>query len=219
MYKDETILFEITENACIINVCQIERANNLIAYTLTDGSLGVYDETVRLWRIKSKNKSTSLASFDLLGTGRNQLIVAWENGKVDMRDFSTGDVLFKLHHHPAIIACGQADYRGNGYMDLILCTATGEVRGYERSKINLFNMRSVDHEDLATLLSTKKNLLAEIGHYESNVKFNKDRMNAAMGEHRQLQQIIPEDCGVIAANTRLQIAIYTNIENMEKVTI
>lgn len=56
--------------------------SNLLAYTLNDGTLGVYDETVRLWRIKSKNKATSVASFDLLGTGKHQLIVGWENGKV-----------------------------------------------------------------------------------------------------------------------------------------
>lgn len=130
-----------------------------------------------------------------------------------MRDYETGDVLFKLHFHPAILSMGQADYRGNGSSDLILCTGAGEVRGYERSKINLISMRPIDQEQLVTLLSTKKSLLAEISHYESNIKFNKERMN---DDGRALQ--LPANIGVIPANTRLQIAIYTNIENIENVS-
>lgn len=60
----------------------------------------MYRESIRLWRIKvvndetanvkktenfrlqSKSKGTSLASFDLLGSGKNQLIVGWESGRV-----------------------------------------------------------------------------------------------------------------------------------------
>lgn len=128
-----------------------------------------------------------------------------------MRDFETGDVLFKLHFHPAILSMGQADYRGIGASDLILCTGAGEVRGYERSKINLISMRPIDQEQLVTLLSTKKRLMAEISHYDSNIKFNKERMNDDGQQPHQL----PANIGVIPANTRLQIAIYTNIENLE----
>lgn len=103
VYKDEKILMELTENCPVLNICQIgkdycfilyiSKANaslwisektNLLAYTLSDGTLGVYatDEGVRLWRIKSKNRTTSLDSFDLLGTRRYQLIVGWDSGKV-----------------------------------------------------------------------------------------------------------------------------------------
>lgn len=131
--------------------------------------------------------------------------------QMDMRDYNTGDVLFKINFHQPIISIGQADYRGNGTNDLILCTANGEVRGYEKSKINLFSMKPIDQEELSVLLTTKKNLLSEINHYESNVKFNKDKYSD------DSQTIVPQDIAVIPANTRLQIAIYTNIENMENV--
>lgn len=130
-----------------------------------------------------------------------------------MRDYSTGDVLFKLHFHQTKIALGQADYRGNGSNDLVLCTSNGEVRGYEKSKINLFSMKPMDQEMLTVLLSTKKNLLSEISHYESNVKYNKEK-NYDEGIVQ-----IPSNIGVIPANTRLQIAIYTNIEDEENVII
>lgn len=61
----------------------ISGRSNLLAYTLNDGTLGVYDETVRLWRIKSKARGTALTSYDLLGTGTYQLIIGWESGKVN----------------------------------------------------------------------------------------------------------------------------------------
>lgn len=130
-----------------------------------------------------------------------------------MRDYCTGDVLFKLHFHQTKIALGQADYRGNGSNDLVLCTSNGEVRGYEKSKINLFSMKPMDQEVLTVLLSAKKNLLAEISHYESNTKYNKERNY----DDGAVAQNIPSNIGVIPANTRLQIAIYTNIEEIENV--
>lgn len=87
--------------------------NSFLAYALTDGTIGVYRESIRLWRIKvvriegtnkhlkskslflqSKSKGTSLASFDLLGSGKNQLIVGWESGRVS----STNINLFKNHN-------------------------------------------------------------------------------------------------------------------------
>lgn len=194
----------------------------LFAYTLIDGSLGIYDDSIRLWRVKSKNKGTSLSSYDLLGTGRNQLVVGWDSGKVDMRDYHTGDVLFKIHFHQAVLALGLADYRGNGSTDLVMCAANGEVRGYERSKINLFSMQPVEQEELTTLLATKKHLLAELSHYETNVRLNKERDTVSMFDsddtrQRALEAAAGAEVGVIPANTRLQVAMYTNIDDLDKV--
>lgn len=64
-------MIEITENASVSYICQIGKnffekkfaifsiisycileKYQLLAYSLDDGTLGVYDETVRLWRIK-----------------------------------------------------------------------------------------------------------------------------------------------------------------------
>lgn len=198
---------------------------HLFAFTLYDGSLGIYDDSLRVWRIKSKNKGTSLASYDLLGTGRHQLVVGWDSGKVDMRDYLTGDVLHKLHFHQAVLALGLADYRGNGSIDLVMCAANGEVRGYERSKINLFSMQPAELEELTGLLARKKNLMAELGHYETNVRLNKEREGTVMYEsdealqQRMLLSAAGSEVGVIPANTRLQIAMYTNIEELNKVFI
>lgn len=131
-----------------------------------------------------------------------------------MRDYGTGDILYKLNLNHPIISVGQADYRGNGANDLILCTTTGEVRGYERSKINLNSMKCSDQDELLELLTLKKVLLAEISHYESNEKINRDKQSDYEGKF-----VAPEGVGVIPSNTRLQIAIYNNIEDNGEVGI
>ncbi|XP_037037764.1 Bardet-Biedl syndrome 2 protein homolog [Bradysia coprophila] len=206
IYDGDALLMEFTENSAVKHICQVDK-NSFLAYALIDGTIGVYRESIRLWRIKSKSKGTSLASFDLLGSGKNQLIVGWESGRIDMRDYGTGDILYKLNLNHPIISVGQADYRGNGANDLILCTTTGEVRGYERSKINLNTMKCSDQEELLELLTQKKVLLAEISHYECNEKLNREKQNDYDDKF-----VAPEGVGVIPSNTRLQIAIYNNIE-------
>lgn len=131
-----------------------------------------------------------------------------------MRDYGTGDILYKLNLNHPIISVGQADYRGNGANDLILCSSTGEVRGYERSKINLNTMKCSDQDELLELLTQKKVLLAEISHYESNEKINRDKQNDYEGKF-----VAPEGVGVIPSNTRLQIAIYNNIDGDVEVNV
>lgn len=131
-----------------------------------------------------------------------------------MRDYGTGDILYKLNFNHPIISVGQADYRGNGTNDLILCTTSGEVRGYERSKINLNTMKCSDQDELLELLTQKKVLLAEISHYESNEKINREKQNDYEGKF-----VAPEGVGVIPSNTRLQIAIYNNIDGDSDVSI
>lgn len=76
--------------------------SGLLAYSLEDGTVGMYNEGIRLWRIKvirhdrnhsiwydwiifyfqSKSKGLSMACYDLVGTGNLQLIIGWKSGKV-----------------------------------------------------------------------------------------------------------------------------------------
>lgn len=146
---------------------------------------------------QSKSKGLSMACFDLLGTGSLQLIIGWESGKVnafclpqisilnvnndllystqvDIRDIATGESLFKLSLSQMVISVMQADYRGRGVNDLIICTRNGDVKGYERSKINLQSIKQMDHSELNALMTSKRNLMLELAQYQSNAKINKE---------------------------------------------
>lgn len=67
-----------------------------------------------------------MTTFDLLGSGSQQLIIGWETGKVDIRDIVSGESLFKLTLNQMVTSVNQADYRGRGVNDLIICNKNGE---------------------------------------------------------------------------------------------
>lgn len=48
------------------------------------------------------------------------------------------------------------------------------MKGYERSKINLQSIKRMDHSEMNSLMSLKKNLLLELSQYQSNAKINKE---------------------------------------------
>lgn len=73
-----------------------------------------------------------------------------------------------------MISVMQADYRGRGANDLVICTRNGDVKGYERSKINLLSIKQLDHSEMNALMTTKRNLMLELSQYQSNAKINKE---------------------------------------------
>ncbi|GAB0088836.1 Bardet-Biedl syndrome 2 protein homolog [Sergentomyia squamirostris] len=205
IYKQDTLLYEFTENGMIVDLMRPGH----FAYASDNGTVGVYEKNLRLWRIKSKHKPTSVIDYDFLGMGTSQLLTGWDNGKMDIRDISTGSVLFKIYLSVGITKLLKSDYRGIGKIDLICCTVDGEVRGYTTSKINIAAINVMEQEQITELFNIKHALMLELQHYESNLKYNMASKSQQMEEFSDT----PSDIGVIPANTRLQIGIATDIEN------
>lgn len=59
---------------------------------------------------------------------------------------------------------------------------------------------------MSELFARKQALLLELKHYESNVKFNEQ-----FEKNKDENNSLPSTMGVIPANTRLQIALATNL--------
>ena len=74
-----------------INQCALSshpctpRYLTVYGYGLANGTVGVYDRSHRLWRVKSKNRLTALSSFDIDGDGVPELISGWDNGNFEVR--------------------------------------------------------------------------------------------------------------------------------------
>ncbi|KAL7041968.1 hypothetical protein ACKWTF_000972 [Chironomus riparius] len=220
IYKQDKFIKELNENAPVKQISPL--GAQLLAFILKNGTVGVYEEHVRLWRIKSKSCATCLASFDLLGTGTQQIILGWESGKIDIRDPRSGDVLMKLISPNKVVGLIVTNYRGTDKDDLICVTEQGEVQGYTSSNVNLAPLTATESSQIKELLAAKQKLMLELTHYENNSKVNEligsgaaEDSVAAMNALKS----ISDDFAVIPANTRLQIAISTDGTKQSSVEI
>lgn len=210
IYKQDKFIKDLNENAPVRQVASL--GSLLLAFILKNGTVGVYEEHVRLWRIKSKSCATCLTTYDLLGTGSQQIIIGWESGKIDIRDPRSGDVLMKLISSSKVVGLIVTNYRGVDKDDLICVTEQGEIQGYESSNVNLAPLTAAEGSQIQELLALKQKLMLELTHYENNSRVNESLVGAAedqLGGVNTLNKIA-NDFAIIPANTRLQIAISTD---------
>ncbi|XP_058820192.1 Bardet-Biedl syndrome 2 protein homolog isoform X3 [Topomyia yanbarensis] len=210
IYKKDALQHEFTEGNEIQHLMVINQ--NQFMYSVKNGTIGVFDESVRMWRIKSKTRVTAMAMYDILGCENKQIIVGWKSGKIDVRDARNGDVLFKMKLNDFVCGIASNDYRGIGVLDLVIVTADGEIRGYSTPTVNLLNLHNLADDEMNCLLSQKQKLLLELKHYENNIKFNKEVLSSG---DSQFVQSVPDNIGVIPSNTRLQIGISTSYDSTD----
>lgn len=218
IYKQDKFIRELNENGPVKKIVTI---GALLAFILKNGTVGVYEEHVRLWRIKSKSGATCAAPYDLLGTGQLQIILGWESGKIDVRDSRSGDVLMKLMTPSKIIGLIVTNYRGMESEDLICVTEQGEVQGYTSSNINLAPLTVTEGAQIKEMLNLKQNLMLELTHYENNSRVNESLLGTSDDSLAAMNQMktISDDFAIIPANTRLQIAISTDGTKQSNVEI
>uniref|UniRef100_A0A8W7PJ60 Bardet-Biedl syndrome 2 n=1 Tax=Anopheles coluzzii TaxID=1518534 RepID=A0A8W7PJ60_ANOCL len=126
IYKKEALLHEFTEGNEIQNLVALRTGQFM--YSVKNGTIGVFEENVRMWRIKSKARATAMATYDILGCEAKQMIVGWKSGKIDVRDPRTGDVWFRMKMNDFVCGIACNDYRGIGLLDLVVVTADGESK-------------------------------------------------------------------------------------------
>lgn len=220
IYKQDNFIKELNENAAVKQIAPL--GTQLLAFILKNGTVGVYEEHVRLWRIKSKTCATCLASYDLLGTGSLQIILGWESGKIDIRDPRSGDVLMKLISPNKVVGLIVTNYRGPDEKDDLICvTEQGEVQGYTSSNVNLAPLTATESNQIKELLAMKQKLMLELTHYENNSKVNELIGTGAEDSVVAMNALksVSDDFAVIPANTRLQIAISTDGTKQSSVEI
>ncbi|XP_050424888.1 Bardet-Biedl syndrome 2 protein homolog isoform X2 [Adelges cooleyi] len=160
-FKDDMIVNEISETSPICLLSSMSTGK--FAYALDNGTVGVYDRTQRLWRVKSKSTVTCLEKYDLDGDGKEELITGWSNGKVDARNCRTGEVVFRDVLSSGIAGVVLGDYRRAGKCQLIVVSATGEVRGYDSTSLKVES--GVQSNVVHDLLQKRQILMTELSNY------------------------------------------------------
>jgi len=201
IFQHEDVIKEITETDVILRVKPLHKTR--FAYALMHGTVGVYERMTRAWRVKSKNRVNCIDCFDLDNDGIPELIAGWENGKVEVRNEKSGEVLCKDYFQAPIAELLHADYRLDGRSTLMCLTTEGDVRGWQASStgggIVMSGLDSVgtpsassaadvkDTEAFRELLARKQALTQELASFTEQQKQFKE------GGKESGQGIIPTD--------------------------
>ncbi|CAB3229043.1 unnamed protein product [Arctia plantaginis] len=193
--KNNQFITEISETGPILCLSPINEVR--FAYGLANGTIGIYEEGIRLWRVKSKQNVLALQ------WSGETLACCWSNGRVDWREGTTGRVLRRIQMRANAAAMLLADYRCVGAPDLVCVSDRGEVLGYppyqEKTGFNAISKNvssGEEHMAITELFNKKQALLVELQHYEAN---------AASGSVSL--ESLEKPLSAMPTNTRLQVAL------------
>jgi Bardet-Biedl syndrome 2 protein len=193
---------------------------NRFVFGLANGTVGVYEYAdgaiTRKWRVKSKHALNALEVFDMTGAGKLELIIGWSNGRLEVRNSASGEVLAKDSMDHPIAALLRADLRQDGRTQIVAVSIEGELRGYLQ---NLGVVRTDEsraeelEQELVALQQTKTELLCELKNYEDNIRHMR---TGQMKQGEGQLVMVPTDTGVSCqwqadtVNKRVNLRIETN---------
>ncbi|KAJ8980338.1 hypothetical protein NQ317_008046 [Molorchus minor] len=145
IFKGNQVLATLVETEMVTNL--IPLPEHRLAYSVSNGTVGAYEQEKRLWRIKSKNVANALHPYDLVGQSKVQLVTGWSHGKIDCRSVETGEVYFKESMNSCVAGIVEGDYRSTGRADVICVSCEGEVElgvktEHKRSSSRIFDSKA-----------------------------------------------------------------------------
>ena len=170
VYQDESIIGEYKETATINNLCKLKDGG--FGYSALSNTYGIYQNGNRVWKNKSKSKVNTIIGYDILQDGSPEVIVGYENGKIEVRKQEDGRLVFKDGIKDPIAGMVVSDYRMNGNEELVVCSVSGDMKGYVPAQENLTKQieDSSNDELIEKLIQRKEELANEVRNYEENIK-------------------------------------------------
>ena len=151
----------------------------------------------------------------MAGTQDLELVIGWSNGRVEVRNVSSGEVIAKDSLDHAIAAIFRADFRLDGRMQVIVLSVQGELRGYLKNLgvVRTDESRAQEQEqELIALQQTKIELQCELKNYEANMRHMKTGQ-MKQGEGQLI--MIPTDTEV---NCQWQVDVENKSVNLRVAT-
>lgn len=135
VFKGEEIIHDITEKSKVTHLTRI--SGQTFGYALSNGAYGIYTNTKKHWKSKSKDLVTAICGCDLNLYGDNQrlMVVGFQSGVVEVRKDKSGDIVcsMKVGDGDAIAKIFYYDYRMSGTKQIVVVTSTGIIKGFSLS--------------------------------------------------------------------------------------
>lgn len=124
VFKNEEMVFDLQEPAKVQYLSRVRQ--DTFAYALENNQIGVYKKQVKAWKIRHKQKVTAILGVDFNNDGKCDVVLGFENGRVEVREDLSGTIIFKKVFGASINKILYTDYRLHNSKQVLLCTADGE---------------------------------------------------------------------------------------------
>jgi len=131
-FRGDSVVMEVTETARASGLSAL--APGSFAYSLDNGTVGVYKAGRRLWRVKARGRATTCLAFDLDADGDPEVLSGWASGKLEARRSDNGALVYRekaAAGSAGVAGIVSSDYRlGGGDEQAVVVGADGVVRGF-----------------------------------------------------------------------------------------
>jgi Bardet-Biedl syndrome 2 protein len=132
VFRGEDVALEATETGRVTGMDRV--APGAFAYSLENGTIGVYRGGKREWRVKAKGSATACLAFDLDADGDPEVLSGWSSGKLEARRSDNGALVYRetaAAGASAVAGVVSADYRmGGGDPQAVVVSTDGLVKGF-----------------------------------------------------------------------------------------
>jgi len=160
IFRKEESIYEISEADKVVALCSLGKRGRF-AFGLANGTVGVYKNNERRWRVKSKN-----ALVALLATQNRDVAAGWSSGAVTLRSASNGQVIYKDTFDAPLVSLVCADLKLSGAPQLIAVGVDGEIRGYTPAVVERDTSKAEDDlrrkREIEQLQAEKRRLVGEL---------------------------------------------------------
>ncbi|CAB3410101.1 unnamed protein product [Caenorhabditis bovis] len=160
VFKNDLMRWEMMETDAVLSLVTV--SNNAFGYALANGTVGVYRNQERTWRIKSKNNISAMFRFP----DDNLMTCVWKHGKIDMRFVSNGDISSKDQSLSGAVSAATISRKERCEdSEITIILADGKVHGYklQQRKEPVDSMQELIRE----FGQKKHNLMMELSNYEA----------------------------------------------------
>ncbi|KAF4666001.1 Bardet-Biedl syndrome 2 protein [Perkinsus chesapeaki] len=134
MAGETAVISDISEADAVCHLVSLNHRRRF-AYGLANGTVGVYEGTKRLWRVRCRHAPSCLLALEaaLAGTEHSHtyLAIGWMNGLVEVREQGDGKVIFKARVGPDPVAgLVSMDYVGSSVPLLLSINIEGRIHAW-----------------------------------------------------------------------------------------